>query len=167
MASPHNTVADLYDAHHGWLKGWLRSKLACPDTAADLTQDTFMRLLQRPQPEGLREPRAYLTTIAKGLLSNWYRRQTLEQAYLAALATLPQSLAPASEHRLEILETLQLVDQALAGLSVKARTAFLLAQLDGLRYEEIASQLGVSLASVKYYMQQGYRVCLSLPEMTA
>ena len=164
-ASPVDSLADLYGQHHGWLKGWLRKKLGCADTAADLTQDTFVRLLTRPQPEGLGEPRAYLTTVAKGLLSNWYRRQTLEQAYLDALAAIPQAQVPAAEHRLEILETLQQLDVVLAALPVKARTAFLLAQLDGLKYEEIARQLGVSVASVKHYMQQGYRACLSLPEL--
>ena len=164
-ASPVDSLADLYGQHHGWLKGWLRKKLGCADTAADLTQDTFVRLLTRPQPEVLGEPRAYLTTVAKGLLSNWYRRQTLEQAYLDALAVIPQAQVPAAEHRLEILETLQQLDVVLAALPVKARTAFLLAQLDGLKYEEIARQLGVSVASVKHYMQQGYRACLSLPEL--
>lgn len=160
--SQSNTIADLYGQHQGWLKGWLRKKLGCADTAADLTQDTFVRLLARPQVEALNEPRAYLTTVAKGLLSNWYRRQTLEQAYLEALATIPVTEVPAAERRLEILETLQQLDLVLAELPQKARTAFLLAQLDGLKYEEIAKQLGVSLASVKHYMQQGYRACLSL-----
>lgn len=164
-ASPVDSLADLYGQHHGWLKGWLRKKLGCADTAADLTQDTFVRLLTRPQTEQLEEPRAYLTTVAKGLLSNWYRRQTLEQAYLDALVALPEAQAPTAEHRLEILETLQQLDLVLAALPLKARTAFLLAQLDGLKYEEIARQLGVSVASVKHYMQQGYRACLSLPEL--
>lgn len=160
-----NNIAELYVEHHGWLKGWLRKKLSCPDTAADLAQDTFVRLLTRPHTDALEEPRAYLTTVAKGLLSNWYRRQTLEQMYLEALAAMPESFAPAAEQRLEILETLQQVDVALAALPVKARTAFLLAQLDGLKYEEIALQLGVSLASIKHYMQQGYRACLSLEDV--
>jgi RNA polymerase sigma factor (sigma-70 family) len=162
---PVESVADLYSEHHGWLQSWLRKKLSCSETAADLAQDTFVRLLTRPQPSILYEPRAYLTTVAKGLLSNWYRRQTLEQAYLDALASIPEALAPAPELKLEILETLHLLDCALSSLSDKARTAFLLAQLDELKYEEIAQQLGVSLASVKHYMQQGYRICLSLSEL--
>jgi RNA polymerase sigma-70 factor (ECF subfamily) len=159
---PVDSVAELYSEHHGWLKGWLRKKLGCSDMAADLAQDTFVRLMTRPQPEALHEPRAYLTTVAKGLLSNWYRRQTLERAYLDALAALPEAQAPSPEHGLLILDTLRQLDIALATLSEKARKAFLLSQLDGLKYEDIATQLGVSVASVKHYMQQGYRLCLSI-----
>ncbi|WP_033388268.1 sigma factor, partial [Pseudomonas psychrophila] len=44
MSQP-NTVEVLYLDHHSWLTGWLRSKLGCPQSAADLAQDTFMRLL--------------------------------------------------------------------------------------------------------------------------
>lgn len=62
-------VHTLYSHHHGWLQAWLRRRLGCADDAADLAQDTFMRLLGRPvqalAPEALREPRAYLTTLAR------------------------------------------------------------------------------------------------------
>ena len=35
------------------------------------------------------EPRAFLTTVAKRVLFNYYRRQDLERAYLDALAQMP------------------------------------------------------------------------------
>lgn len=169
MSSADSTdlVGKLYADHHGWLRGWLRKKLGCTDTAADLAQDTFLRLLARPELPTLQEPRAYLTTVAKGLLSNWYRRHTLERAYLDALAALPEAQVPSVEHGLMILETLQQLDILLSTLSHKARTAFLLAQVDGLKYEEIATQLGVSIASVKHYMQQAYRLCLGMEALDA
>jgi len=42
------------------------------------------------------------------------------------------------------------------------RQAFLLSRLDGLTYQQIADQLGVSLRSVKRYMQQAFVQCLDL-----
>ncbi len=39
-------VGDLYAEHHQWLTGWIRRKLGCDESAADLTQDTFVRLLK-------------------------------------------------------------------------------------------------------------------------
>ncbi|WP_312155700.1 sigma factor, partial [Pseudomonas sp.] len=35
----------LYGTHRGWLHGWLRRSLGCSQQAADLAQDTFVRLL--------------------------------------------------------------------------------------------------------------------------
>jgi RNA polymerase sigma-70 factor (ECF subfamily) len=41
-------VAALYTTHHGWLQGWLRKKVGNAFDAADLAQDTFVRLLTAP-----------------------------------------------------------------------------------------------------------------------
>ena len=41
--SQSNIVEVLYQDHHSWLTGWLRRKLGCPQNAADLAQDTFIR----------------------------------------------------------------------------------------------------------------------------
>jgi len=35
----------LYQDHHGWLQGWLRKRLGDREHAADVAQDTFLRLL--------------------------------------------------------------------------------------------------------------------------
>ncbi|MCY1273070.1 putative RNA polymerase sigma factor FecI [compost metagenome] len=158
----HDAVQHLYRDHHGWLYGWLRQRLGCADNAADLTQDTFARLLASRRVLEAREPRAYLTTVAKGLMINWFQRQSLERAYLEALAGLPEELAPPPEQRLMVLETLHEIDALLDRLPEPVRRAFLLAQIEGLRYEAIAAELGVSLGSVKRYMQQAFRQCLEL-----
>ena len=160
--SERSEVAALYADHHGWLQGWLRRKLGNACDAADLAQDTFMRLLVARQPEVIVQPRAYLTRIAQNLLVNWYQRQALERAYLEALAVLPEAQAPSAEHRLVILETLHEIDAMLDALKPQARRAFLLSQIDGMKYEDIARELGVSLVTVKRYMQQGFRGCLAL-----
>ncbi|MDN6860161.1 sigma-70 family RNA polymerase sigma factor [Pseudomonas sp. CAN2814] len=160
----HAAVSELYQHHHGWLQGWLRRRLGCHEQAADLAQDTFTRLLGSRRVLEAREPRAYLTTVAKGLMVNWFQRQSLERAYLEALANLPEELAPSPEQRYLVLETLHEVDALLARLPDPVRQAFLLAQIEGLKYEAIAERLGVSLGSVKRYMQQAFRHCLELME---
>ncbi|MCW0205802.1 MAG: sigma-70 family RNA polymerase sigma factor [Achromobacter sp.] len=151
----------LYRAHHGWLHGWLRAKLGNTFDAADLAQDTFVRVLRhRHELDALREPRAYLTTIAKRLLMNHHRRRSVEQAYLEALALMPEQLAPSAEQRLIVLEALQEIDEMLVGLSLPARQAFLMAQLEGLSHGEIAARLNVSLRSVHRYIARGFEQCI-------
>lgn len=155
----------LYRDHHGWLEGWLRRKLGCPDNAADMAHDTFLRVLaarERSFERELREPRAYLTTVAKGVLVNWCRRQALERSYLDALARLPEPEAPSPEQRLVILETLHEIDALLDALPPLVRSVFLLAQIEGMKYEDIAQRIGVSLITVKRYMKQAFRRCLTL-----
>jgi RNA polymerase sigma-70 factor (ECF subfamily) len=156
----HPEVSALYTAHHGWLQGWLRRRLGNGADAADLAQDTFLRILGARDLAAVQEPRAYLTTVAKGVLVNWYRRQALERAYLEALAALPDPVAPSPEQRALVLETLHEIDAMLDALAPLVRRTFLMSQLDGMKYEEIAQQLEVSLTSVKRYMAQAFRQCL-------
>ena len=90
---------------------------------------------------------------------NHYRRQDVERAYLEALASLPEREVPSEETRAIVLETLVELDRLLDGLPPLAKETFLLAQLDGLGYAEIATQLGISLSSVKRYMLKAAQRC--------
>ncbi|MBG6903854.1 sigma-70 family RNA polymerase sigma factor [Pseudomonas aeruginosa] len=149
----------LYSDHHHWLTGWLRRRLGCPQNAADLAQDTFVKVLVSRQAARIDEPRAFLPTIARRVLCNHYRRQDVARAYLEALASLPEREVPSEETRAIVLETLVELDRLLDGLPPLAKETFLLAQLDGLGYAEIATQLGISLSSVKRYMLKAAQRC--------
>lgn len=169
MASAHSLlqqdVHELYRDHHGWLQGWLRRKLGNSFDAADIAQDTFMRLLARQNVKemaAVREPRAFLSTIAHGLVVQHWRRRELEQAWLETLAQLPEQSAPCPESRLQFLEALIAIDQMLDQLKPKVRTAFLLAQLDGLTCPQIAERIGVSLATVERYLAVALRHCYAI-----
>lgn len=162
VTTVQQAVQSLYSAHHGWLLSVLSRRTGCAAQAADLAQDTFVRVMLKPELESLREPRAFLATIANGILVNWYRRQTLERAYLDALAQLPEPEAPSPEQRLALLETLYEIDAALDRLPAKAKHAFLLSQIEGRRYSEIAQLLDVSEITVKRYMKQAFRLCLEI-----
>ena len=118
-----------------------------------------MRLLTARETPDIAQPRAFLTTVAKRVLFNHYRRQDLERAYLLALAEQPQALAPSEEERAIILQTLMELDQLLDGLPSPVKRAFLLAQVDGLSYADIAAQLGISIATVKRHLNKAAMRC--------
>ncbi|MBF4210937.1 sigma-70 family RNA polymerase sigma factor [Pseudomonas donghuensis] len=161
-ASPtEQTLHGLYREHRSWLEHWLYQRLGNRWDAADLSQDTFLRVLASPQVlSELREPRAYLLTVGKRLLVNFHKRRSLEQAYLEALANLPEAQMPSPEQRWLLLETLQALDELLDGLPPAVRRAFLWSQLEGLNYAQIAERLAVSERTVKRYMAQAYEHCL-------
>lgn len=154
------TLESLYGAHHGWLKSWLTFKLQSAFDADDIAQDTFLRVMGSDALTTLRDPRSFLCTIAKRVMVDLFRRNALEKAYLEMLALMPEALAPSPEARESQLETLQLIDNMLDGLSIKAREAFLLSQLEGLTYSEIALKLSVSVSSVKKYVARAVEHCL-------
>ena len=152
----------LYSEHHGWLYGWLRGKLGNRAEAADLAQDTFLRLLGKHDAAPLREPRGYLATVARGLLIDRYRRQALEQAYLEALAQQAEPISICAETHAIIIETLLAIDRLLDRLGARTRAIFLLAQIEELSYVDIGRRLGVSLPTVKKHLVRAYTECLML-----
>lgn len=161
LASHAQATQTLYLQHHGWLVARLRRKLGCAWDAADLAQSTFVRVLTASgqRLEELAEPRAYLTTVAQRLLANHLRRRQIERAYLEALASLPEPVAPAPEVRMMVLETLCAIDRLLDGLPVVARKAFLLWRLEELTQEQIAEQLGLSRTTVRRHLTAAAERC--------
>ncbi|HAJ42092.1 MAG TPA: RNA polymerase subunit sigma, partial [Alcanivorax sp.] len=82
----------MYAAHHGWLTHWLHGRLRCPQDAADLSQDTFLRLILGEQSlEALRDPRAYLMVIASRLMINRHHRRQVEEEALRQVAILVET----------------------------------------------------------------------------
>lgn len=158
----NDLVQNLYSAHHGWLHTWLRHRLGNAADAADVAQDTFMRLLQRREHLQIQQPRAFLRTVARGLIIDHWRREELRKAYLEALALAPEANTPDVETRELLLELLERIAKMLDGLKPKVRTAFLLAQCEGLRHQEIAQQMGVSVRTVERYIADALYHCYLL-----
>jgi RNA polymerase sigma factor (sigma-70 family) len=157
-------LATFYRDHSSWLHSWLRRKTGCSHEAADLAQDTFIKLLSRPT-NPLREisqPRAFLSTIARGLLIDHWRRRDLERAWLETLAALPEVEVPSPDVGFALLETLIALDRLLDTFKPQVRRAFLLARIDGMTCPEVARQMNLSLATVERYIAGVLRRCYEL-----
>jgi RNA polymerase sigma factor (sigma-70 family) len=154
------SVEVLYREHHHWLQGWLRKKLGDTHQAADLTHDTFVRVMGSEQVNHpIHEPRAFLTTLAQRVLYTFWRRRELEQAWLQVLASQPEELAISAEDYACVREAVEAIDRLLKGLPAKVRQAFLLRTLDEMTHAEIASTMQISIASVERYLKQAFVHC--------
>lgn len=159
-------LSRLYSEHNTWLKGWLRVQLGQKNAAdaADLAQDTFLRVMTARNAAPIREPRGYLSAIARSLLIDKSRRRVIEQAYLQALALRPEPVEISPETRLCLIEMLVSVDSLLDELGSRTREIFLAVQLEGLSYVAVAERLGVSVTTVKNHLIRAMTRCLLLAE---
>ncbi|MBV6288621.1 sigma-70 family RNA polymerase sigma factor [Pseudomonas aegrilactucae] len=163
---PADSLASLYKGYHGWLLVWLRRRLDCPHNAADMAQDTFIRLLGAGSYVAPREPRAFLATVARRLLIDRGRRQKLEQAYREALARHVEYLdqVPSPEQMLAAVQALEHIARALDLMSARAREVFILRHLEGLSHAQIAERLNVSTKTVQNHLVQALLHCHAATE---
>ncbi|MCP3751922.1 sigma-70 family RNA polymerase sigma factor [Pseudomonas sp. SBB6] len=163
---PADSLDTLYKGYHGWLLGWLRRRLDCPHNAADLAQDTFVRLLNAGAYVAPREPRAFLATVARRLLVDRGRRQKLEQAYREELARHVEHLeqAPSPEQLLAAVKALEQIARALEQMSARARQVFILRHLEGLSHAQIAERFQVSSKTVQNDLVQALLQCHAASE---
>ncbi|AOT07064.1 sigma-70 family RNA polymerase sigma factor [Pseudoalteromonas luteoviolacea] len=158
-------IESLYQDHHSWLRQFLYNKLNCQAQAADIAQDTFLRVLNKQAAkklEPIHSPRAYLTTLATGLVNNHWRRQSIEQAYLETLAQQPEHLVPSPETQQMIIHTLEQLSLVLEKLPQRIRQIFIMARIDGLPYKDIAKQLDVSVNIVQKAMCKAIMACIEV-----
>lgn len=155
-----DSLGQLYHHHQPWLQQLLSHRLGCSESAADLAQDAFVRLLKTPRHlDSFEGARAYLSRMAKGLCVDHWRRQDIERAWQQALAASAEAHLPSAEHQQIVIETLCEIDRMLARLPEKVASAFLASQLHGKPYRQIAEELGVSERMVKKYMAQAMLQC--------
>ena len=160
QTGPDADLNRLYRDNHRWLLDLLRRKLdGDTHNAADLAHDVFERILRAGSIVSVREPRAYLTTVASRLTANYYRRLALERSYLQALASQPGAMQPSEEERALVMEALSAISRVLADLPARARSVFLMAQLEGMSYRDIGAHMGLTLNVVQKDMVKAISHC--------
>ena len=156
----NHDIRQLYVNNHRWLVQWLSKKLGCVHDAADVAQDAFVKLAHIESLASIHTPRAFLTTTAKRLIIDLARKRQIETRYLELLALQQGHLVEAPAEQIQqAIEKLDEVTKLLQGLPDKVSRAFLMCRLDGLSYEEIAQELGVSTSMVKQYIAKAMLHC--------
>lgn len=133
-----------------YLRRWVR----CPDTAADLAQETLLRVAAQPGTAGRTNLRAYLYRTARNLAIDHHRqerRRNTRPCPPADLADLPDE-APAAERTAEARQRLAVLSDAIGELPALTQRIFALNRIEGHSHAETARRLGISESSVQKHL---------------
>lgn len=130
------------------------------ETAADLTQDAFLKVLVSPPPEiaQTHNPKAYLYRAARNLGIDHGRRERvlvrvdLSDERFEAIA----DPSPSAETIVYDRQKLGLVEAALAELPRRVREAFELHRIGGLTIAEVANRLEMSTTRTWVLIRDAY-----------
>lgn len=148
-------VADLFKRERPRCARRLRPLVRDADDAADLLQDAFERLVSLRRPDALQSPEAYLQRVVRNLVIDRARRAQCRPSNFVPLdeASLPH-VEPLQEQALEANDLMRRYRDAVSALTPRTREVFLLHRVDELTYREIASRLGITVATVEYHISR-------------
>jgi RNA polymerase sigma-70 factor (ECF subfamily) len=149
-------LAGLEKDHGRQLRRYLAVRLR--NAAADLPdimQEVFLRLLRIKDQDTIRNPRAYLYTIASHVLHQHLLRQTATPELIDIAEVVPLLEAvPDSDPVLqaELDQRFDAIATRLRAVSPVAYVTLMLHRCHGLSLREISQRLGVSLATTKRHL---------------
>ncbi|MCS6286524.1 MAG: sigma-70 family RNA polymerase sigma factor [Nitrospira sp.] len=151
----------LFQQYYGELLRFLTAKLGCREQAADVVQDTFLRVRRLKDLAGVAQPRAFLYKTAVNLSVDLFRRQRIRAERMTQLETIqePLSMATRPDDAVEAKERVQLLRDAIEELPPKCRQVFLLHKFMGLSHASIAGRLGISKNMVEKHVMKAMAHC--------
>ena len=138
---PNPSIRSLFDRHHLRIYRFVLRVSGDPALAEEVTQEVFLKALS--SIESYRErgrESAWLFRIARNLLIDRARRRSRRPDVVELGETAGSATDPLLRTSLE---------QALAGLAEEDRQVFLLAEVGGLSYREIAEITDATEAAVR------------------
>lgn len=126
-------------------------------TARDLAQEVYLRLLRVEEPELLRNPQGYMYRVASHVVYEYLLKKEKEPVTYSSPRLEELDARPPQLPRDELQERLSAHRQLEAILELLPpvhRTIFVLHKRDGWSYKEVAEQLDLSVHTVKKYLYQ-------------
>lgn len=153
---PAGDLSDLeqvYRLEAPRLARYFRARMRPGDDAADLVQESFVRLAGFMARAALPRPGAYLQRIARNLLYDRSKRLEVRLAsfHLPIGEGNEPAVAADQEHGLEADDLMRVYLRALEELAPKTREVFLLHRVEELTYREIGLKLAISVPTVQYH----------------
>ena len=140
----------LFDRYFDDLRNYIYYRCGDGELATDITQDTFMRVWEKKIDIYEKREMGLLIKIANDLFISAHRRMKQGQNFKNIFVIENSTTTP--EDEMSYRELTIKYENALNELNEKQRTVFLLNRVDGLKYSEIAQNLGISVKAVEKRM---------------
>ncbi|GLK84719.1 RNA polymerase sigma factor [Ancylobacter defluvii] len=143
----------VFSAHGTELRRYLNRRLGDQHMASDLVQDTFVRVIERPETR-VQDFRAYLYTVARNLLLNHLKQEARRRTDVVAPETLGDIAAdqPSPEEAVDSRLQLERIHLLVQELPRRTQEIFVLNRIDGLTHAEVAQRLGLSESAVQKHL---------------
>ena len=125
------------------------------EVAREIVQEAFVNLWEKRDTIDLSKPvKAYLSTSVRNRCLNYLRDNRKFSSSLLVLENLPGEPVYGQSDRLVETDLKEQIGKAIAELPEKCREVFLLSRNRNMKYQEIASHLGISVKTDETQMSK-------------
>jgi RNA polymerase sigma factor (sigma-70 family) len=159
LSLSHDQITQLFQDHREALTHFLINRIRCPETAQDLCQETYLRLLRDNAVTHDENLGGFLFRVADRLAINYLKWQRLARNSGAPLhddLVCPKHLP---DEITSLRQQCEILLEAINSLPSKYRQVFLLRKIDELSYTEIALRLGISEKTVQRHLVNAILHC--------
>ncbi len=142
---------ELFHTMYQPVKNYIYFKTGDIDMAEDIAQDTFTKVWEKKGEIRSETVKSLLYTIAGNLCKNRFEHQQV--VFDFAKRHKPEGNPVSPEFEMELKEFNDKLQRAIGRLKEKDRTVFLMNRIDGLTYNEIAGNLGLSVKAIEKRMK--------------
>lgn len=128
----------------------------------DIFQEIFLRLLRIKNHETIRNPQAYLFTVASHVLHQYALKRSIGPETMDPLelaSGLPSMTAPDPASEAELQQQIAAVTRALEQFSPRAHAVLVMYRCEGMTLTEIGNRLGVSHTMARKYLMRAIAFC--------
>ena len=155
-------VATLAAQYGRRLRRFLSVRLRNVHDVPDLAQEVFLRLLRVQEQESIRNPEAYLFTVAGHVLQQHTLRQATQSSFVDITDALSELATPEGEDpttRTDNAQRVEQLERILSELPPRVGAALVLHRVEGFTVQEVADQLGVARETAKKYLARAAEHC--------
>jgi RNA polymerase sigma-70 factor (family 1) len=150
--------ASLFYAYKDKLLGFAFSFTHSEERAEDVVQEVFLKIWQsREKIAEVDNFNAFVYRIAQNYAIDELRRFSKETLSLSSHFTADEVVVNGPVEDLLNKEIRQKIDEAVSQLPPQQKIIYTLHNEDGFKYEEIASQLDLSVSTIRNHMSQAMR----------
>jgi RNA polymerase sigma factor (sigma-70 family) len=157
-----NERLQLYLTHRHALVDYAAPIVGCRAKAEDVVQDAWLRFNQgADNANPLTQPVGYLYRIVRNLAFDLNRRTSLENRHTTREDALDEHISntPSPEQQALHVDELRKLQHALSRLPERTRQAFILHRLQGLTFQQIGAQLGISVSLAHQLVRDALTYC--------